>query len=98
MEKIKFTQMFREAKRELTPEEKLDIIKNANPDRADEIQDEFDGASAMDGLDDFFEDYKDILDKEPVDDSSNDEPTDSVDDEPNETDEKELNVNSTVRH
>ena len=98
MEKIKFTQMFREAKRELTPEEKLDIIKNANPDRADEIQDEFDGASAMDGLDDFFEDYKDILDKEPVDDSSNDESTDSVDDEPNETDEKELNVNSTNKN
>ena len=95
MEKIKFTQMFREAKRELTPEEKLDIIKNANPDKADEIQDEFNGASAMDGLDDFFEDYKDILDNIDItDDSESNNDSESTDIESTEGESLELNDDS----
>ncbi len=64
MEKLKFTQIFREAEEKaLTDEEneKLKLIIDANPGKEDEIYEEFDNASATNGLDDFFEKYKDVL-------------------------------------
>lgn len=62
MEKLKFTQIFREAEaKALTDDEKLKLIIDANPGKEDEIYEEFDDASATNGLDDFFEKYKSVL-------------------------------------
>ena len=62
MEKLRFTQLFRESEKELSPEEKLDIILAAYPDKKDEINDDFEDAKFNGKLESFFADYKDILD------------------------------------
>lgn len=62
MEKLRFTQLFRESEKELSPEEKLDIILAAYPDKKDEINDDFEDAKFNGKLENFFADYKDILD------------------------------------
>jgi len=62
MEKLKFTQIFHESEEKtLTDDEKLKLIIDANPGKEDEIYEEFDDASASNGLDAFFEKYKDAL-------------------------------------
>lgn len=62
MEKLKFTQIFHESEEKtLTDDEKLKLIIDANPGKEDEIYEEFDDASATNGLDAFFEKYKDAL-------------------------------------
>ena len=54
MEKLRFTQLFRESEKELSPEEKLDIILAAYPDKEDEIKDDFEDAKFNGKLEDFF--------------------------------------------
>jgi hypothetical protein len=62
MEKLKFTQIFHESEEKtLTDDEKLKLIIDANPGKEDEIYEEFYDASASNGLDAFFEKYKDAL-------------------------------------
>lgn len=62
MEKLKFTQIFHESEEKtLTDDEKLKLIIDANPGKEDEIYEEFDDASASNGLGAFFEKYKDAL-------------------------------------
>ena len=59
MEKLKFTQIFREAEEKaLTDDEKLKLIIDANPGKEDKIYDEFDAASATNGLDDSLKNTK----------------------------------------
>ena len=76
MEKLRFTQLFRESEKELSPEEKLDIILAAYPDKKDEINDDFEDAKFNGKLEDFFADYKDILDN-----AQNKETTETSEDE-----------------
>lgn len=84
MEKLKFTQIFHESEEKtLTDDEKLKLIIDANPGKEDEIYEEFDDASASNGLDAFFEKYKDALEAkkdEPSEEAKNEE----VEDEYNE--------------
>ena len=84
MEKLKFTQIFREAEEKvLTDDEKLKLIIDANPGKEDKIYDEFDAASATNGLDDFFEKYKDILEpkkEEPKESEAEDDYNEIIDD------------------
>ena len=84
MEKLKFTQIFREAEEKvLTDDEKLKLIIDANPGKEDKIYDEFDAASATNGLDDFFEKYKDVLEpkkEEPKESEAEDDYNEIIDD------------------
>lgn len=77
MEKLKFTQIFHESEEKtLTDDEKLKLIIDANPGKEDEIYEEFDDASASNGLDAFFEKYKDALEAkkdEPSEEAKNEE-------------------------
>ena len=83
MEKLKFTQIFHESEEKtLTDDEKLKLIIDANPGKEDEIYEEFDDASASNGLDAFFEKYKDALE------AKKDEPSEEA---KNEDEEDEYN-------
>lgn len=76
MEKLKFTQIFHESEEKtLTDDEKLKLIIDANPGKEDEIYEEFDDASASNGLDAFFEKYKDALE------AKKDEPSEEAENE-----------------
>lgn len=80
MEKLKFTQIFHESEEKtLTDDEKLKLIIDANPGKEDEIYEEFDDASASNGLDAFFEKYKSALEAkkdEPSEETKNEEAED----------------------
>lgn len=80
MEKLKFTQIFHESEEKtLTDDEKLKLIIDANPGKEDEIYEEFDDASASNGLDAFFEKYKDALEAKKDEPSEEDENEDAED-------------------
>lgn len=62
MEKLRFTQLFRESDKELSDDEKGDIIIMSFPkDEQDAIDAEYTEAKANHQLDSFFDKYKDIL-------------------------------------
>ena len=62
MEKLRFTQLFRESEKELSDDEKGDIIIMSFPkDEQDAIDAEYTEAKANHQLDSFFDKYKDIL-------------------------------------
>ena len=84
MEKLKFTQIFHESEEKtLTDDEKLKLIIDANPGKEDEIYEEFDDASATNGLDAFFEKYKDALEAK-KDEPSEEDKSEDAEDEYNE--------------
>lgn len=84
MEKLKFTQIFHESEEKtLTDDEKLKLIIDANPGKEDEIYEEFDDASASNGLDAFFEKYKSALEAK-KDEPSKETKNEEVEDEYNE--------------
>ena len=61
----------------------MKLIIDANPGKEDKIYDEFDAASATNGLDDFFEKYKDVLEpkkEEPKESEAEDDYNEIIDD------------------
>lgn len=85
MEKLKFTQIFHESEEKTLAddEKKLKLIIDANPGKEDEIYDEFYDASGSNGLDAFFEKYKDALE------SKKDEPSEEPGEDKSDEDEYE---------
>ena len=85
MEKLKFTQIFHESEEKTLAddEKKLKLIIDANPGKEDEIYDEFYDASGSNGLDAFFEKYKDALE------AKKDEPSEEPKEDESDEDEYE---------